>query len=172
MVQPTQRRITKPIPSLQHLFVFVLFLAGIIAFAVWFSLVPTHPSSIVSEPRLELSLSGAIGTNLVLTGEDVAKTLSCTNAGIRFAMPPTNGLYGLTWAFALPEGLNLPSIFTLSSTYPLTLSLVSQTGAYRTFTATEGEFYFSPGSKRGHFTAFLYDEDGERVFASASWQCE
>jgi hypothetical protein len=71
----------------------------------------------------------------------------------------------------MPE-LSRVSSFTLGSTYPLTLSLVSQAGAYRTFTATEGELSFNPSSKRGYFTAFLYDDNGERVFASASWQCE
>jgi hypothetical protein len=138
-------------------------------FAV-FSTLPKTSVPVTLQPGLELSLSGAIGTNISVSREDIAKTLTCNSNGIRFALPATEGLYGLTWLFEMPE-LSQVSSFTLGSTYPLTLNLVSQAGAYRTFTATEGELSFDPDSKRGYFTAFLYDDDGERVFASASWQC-
>ncbi len=169
MVHPAFPRVTKPIPWLQHLVVFSLFFISFIAFIVWFSLLPVPLSPAVVKPRLELSLSGAIGTNIILDAEETANTLSCEPNRIRFLLPATE-LYGLSWTFELPT-LTRASTFTLGSTYPLTLSLVSQAGAYRTFTASEGELSFDLESKRGYFTAFLYDGNGERVFASAAWQC-
>jgi hypothetical protein len=171
MVYPAQPNITRPIPWLQNIAVVLIFFTSLIAFVVWFSLLPTHSSSPVMKSGLELSLSGAIGTNLVLDAEETSQALSCEQNTIRFFQAPTE-LYGLSWTFTVPQILDRASIFTLGSTYPLTLSLVSNAGAYRTFTATEGELSFDPDSKRGYFTAFLYDENGERVFASAAWQCE
>jgi hypothetical protein len=169
--RPQVRASREPIPWPQHIFVALLFFIAVIAFVAWFSQLHTPSTPIVEEGRLELSLSGAIGTNIVLTEQDIGTMLSCEDKSIRFAQPATIGLYGLTWMFQMPETLSRPAIFTLGSTFPLVLSLVSQAGAYRTFTATEGEFSFDPESKRGYFTAFLYDENGERVFASAAWQC-
>jgi hypothetical protein len=170
--QPQARASREPIPWPQHIFVALLFFTVIITFAAWFSQLHTPSNSTMQEARLELSLSGAIGTNIVLTSEEVSTMLSCEDASIHFVQPATNGLYGLTWMFQMPEALSRPTIFTLGSTFPLTLSLVSQAGAYRTFTATEGEFSFDPENKRGYFTAFLYDEGGERTFANAAWQCK
>jgi hypothetical protein len=170
--RPQVRASREPIPWPQHIFVTLLFFIALIAFAAWFSQLSAPSTAEVEGARLELSLSGAIGTNIVLTSKEVSTMLSCKDASIHFVQPATNGLYGLTWMFQMPEALSRPTIFTLGSTFPLTLSLVSQAGAYRTFTATEGEFSFDPESKRGYFTAFLYDEDGERTFANASWQCE
>jgi hypothetical protein len=170
--RPQVRPLRKPIPWPQHLFVALLFFIALITLVAWFSQLSAPSTPIVNEARLELSLSGAIGTNIVLTGEDVSDMLSCKDTSISFAQPATNELYGLTWMFQMPEALSRPTIFTLGSTFPLTLSLVSQGGAYRTFTATEGEFSFDPESKRGYFTAFLYDENGERTFANAAWQCK
>jgi hypothetical protein len=165
------RPLREPIPWPQHIFVALLFFIALITLIAWFSQLSAPSTPTANEPRLELSLSGAIGTNIVLTGEDVDTMLSCNDSSIRFVQPATNELYGLSWMFQIPEALSLPTIFTLGSTFPLTLSLVSQAGAYRTFTATEGEFSLDPESGRGYFTAFLYDENGERVFANASWQC-
>lgn len=170
--RPQVRTSREPIPWPQHIFVALLFFIVLIAFVAWFSTSSTPSPSTLLEPRLELSLSGAIGTNIVLTGEEVRNMLSCEATSIRFAQPATNEIYGLTWMFQMPEALSRPTIFTLGSTFPLSLSLVSQAGVYRTFTATEGEFSFDPESKRGYFTAFLYDENSERVFANASWQCK
>jgi hypothetical protein len=167
----TQPNITRRVPWLQNIALVFIFFAGVITFAVWFSTLPARSMSTVNEPRLELSLSGAIGTNLVLDAEETARTLSCEQNAIRFFQAPTE-LYGLSWTFTVPQTLDRASVFTLGSTHPLTLSLVSDAGAYRTFTATEGELSFDPESKRGYFTAFLYDENGERVFASSAWQCK
>lgn len=169
--RPQARASREPIPWPQHIFVALLFFIAFIAFGAWFSQLSAPSTPIGGEARLELSLSGAIGTNVVLTSEDVDTMLSCNDKSIRFTQPATNGLYGLTWMFKMPEVLSRPTIFTLGSTFPLTLSLISQEGAYRTFTATEGEFSFDPENRRGYFTAFLYDENGERTFANASWQC-
>jgi hypothetical protein len=169
--RPQIRPLREPIPWPQHIFVALLFFIVFIAFVAWFSPLYAPSPTPSLEPRLELSLSGALGTNIVLTGEDASTMLSCNDSSIRFVQPVTNELYGLTWIFQMPDVLSRPAIFTLGSTFPLTLSLVGQAGAYRTFTATEGEFSFDPDSKRGYFTAFLYDENGERVFANAAWQC-
>jgi hypothetical protein len=147
-----------------------IFVALMVFFAMLFNIPTATVSS--SQPHLELSLSGAIGTKIVLTHEDVAKTLTCEDKKIQFALPAMGELYGLTWLFEMPERLDRAAVFTLGSTFPLRLSLTSQAGAYRTFTATEGELSFEPESKQGYFTAFLYDDNGERLFASASWQCE
>jgi hypothetical protein len=169
--QPRTHESRKPIPWPQHIFTTLCFFIVILAFAAWFSLLPQASSATSLEPRLELSLSGAVGTNLVLDTDEAARTLSCEQNAIHFFQAPTE-LYGLSWSFTVPEKLSSASVFTLGSTYPLTLSLVSDAGPYRTFTATEGELSLDPDSKRGYFTAFLYDENGERVFASAAWQCE
>jgi hypothetical protein len=60
---------------LQNIALVVVFFAGLIAFVAWFSMLPRHSGVIETAPRLELSLSGAIGTNIVLTQEDAAKML-------------------------------------------------------------------------------------------------
>lgn len=161
----------EPIPWPQHIFVALLLFIIFIAFVAWFSQLSAPSTFAVNEPRLELSLSGAIGTNIVLNQEDTAKTLRCDDRKIQFAMPASSELYGLTWTFVMPERLERSAVFTLSSTFPLELSLTSRAGAYRTFTASEGELSFDRESGRGYFTAFLYDENSERVFASATWQC-
>ncbi|MGL4609323.1 MAG: hypothetical protein ACRCYY_06505 [Trueperaceae bacterium] len=171
MTHPAYPNFSKPIPWLQHVFLILFFLGSLAAFVVWFAHLPRGSSVAVSEAGLELSLTGAIGTNLVLDAEDTAQTLSCEQNTIRFFQAPMAALYGLSWTFTVPARVNLGGVFTLGSTYPLTLSLVSDAGAYRTFTATEGGLSFDSNSKRGYFTAFLYDENGERVFASAAWQC-
>jgi hypothetical protein len=169
--QPRASESRKPIPWAQHIFVALRFFIIIAAFAAWFSQLPRLSPATLSEPRLELSLSGAVGTNLVLNAQETAQALSCEQNTIRFLQVPTE-LYGLSWSFTMPAMPSHASVFSLGSTYPLTLSLVSEAGPYRTFTATEGELSFDPDSKRGYFTAFLYDENGERIFASAAWQCE
>jgi hypothetical protein len=171
MTHPAYPTVSRPIPWLQHVAIIVLFFTGLTLFVLWFAHLPRTSSVDVNEARLELSLSGAVGTNLVLDAEETAQTLSCEQNTIRFLQAPTE-LYGLGWSFTMPQMPSNASVFTLGSTYPLTLSLVSNAGAYRTFTATEGELSFDPESKRGYFAAFLYDENGERVFASAAWQCE
>lgn len=169
--RPQVRPSREPIPWPQHIFVALLFFIALIAFVAWFSQLSAPSTPSVEGARLELSLSGAIGTNIVLTHEDASNMLSCEDTRIRFEQPATNELYSLTWMFQMPEALSRPTIFTLGSTFPLSLSLISQAGAYKTFTSTEGELSFDPDSKRGYFTAFLYDENGERVFANAAWQC-
>ena len=170
--RPQVRTSREPIPWPQHIFIALLFFIVLITFVAWFSQLSAPPTPTMNEARLELSLSGAIGTNVVLTGEEVGTMLSCEETIIRFDQPATNKLYGLTWMFQMPEALSRPTIFILGGTFPLSLSLVSQAGAYRTFTSTEGEFSFDPESRRGYFTAFLYDENSERTFANASWQCK
>jgi hypothetical protein len=168
--QPRASESRKPIPWARHIFVALRFFIIIAALVAWFSNLPRVVTPSAVEPRLELSLSGAVGTNLVLDAEETAQALSCEQNTIRFLQTPTE-LYGLSWSFTMPQMPSNASVFTLGGTYPLTLSLVSDAGPYRTFSVTEGELSFDPESKRGYFTAFLYDENGERVFASAAWQC-
>jgi hypothetical protein len=169
--QPRVYSPREPIPWPQHIFVALLFSIALLIFVAWFSSLPSASSPTLGEPRLELSLTGAVGTNLVLTQEEAKEMLTCNNEKIQFALPARSELYGLTWTFVLPKVLDRPAVFTLGSTFPLTLSLTSGAGAYRTFAASEGELSFDPESGRGYFTAFLYDDKGERVFASGSWQC-
>ncbi len=171
MVHPAQPNVSRPVHWLQNIAILMVFFAGVIVFVFWFSTLPTYSNPVVMRSGLELSLSGAIGTKIVLTQEDIAKTLTCNDEKIQFALPATKELYGLTWLFEMPEGLTRSTVFTLGSTFPLSLSLTNQAGAYRTFRATEGELSFDPESRRGYFTAFLYDGNGEGVFASAAWQC-
>jgi hypothetical protein len=175
MTHTTQSPISQsrePISWPQHIFVALFFLIVLLISTAWFSSLSNPSTPVLTEPKLELSLSGAVGTNVVLTQEEASEMLSCDDRKIQFALPATSELYGLTWTFAMPQALNGSAVFTLGSTFPLTLSLTSQGDAYRTFVASEGELSFDPKSGRGYFTGFLYDNNGERLFASAVWQCE
>ncbi len=167
----TLRRATRTSVFWAYPFTFLLtVLVVTLVLTTFLSALPASSNPPSAEPKFEMTLSGAIGSIITLTSEETTRALSCSSREIRFALPATE-LYGLSWAFTL-ESSSRPSIYTLSSTYPLRLNLLGQAGAYRTFTANEGELSFDPESKRGHFTAFLYDDNGERVFASAAWQCE
>jgi hypothetical protein len=161
----------EPIPWPHHIFVALLFLIALLVFAAWFSSLSSSSAPALTEGRLELFLSGAVGTNIVLTQEEANTMLRCDDREIQFVLPATSELYGLTWVFAMPEVPQRSAVFTLGSTFPLTLSLTNQAGAYRTFTASEGELSFDPTRGRGYFTGFFYDDNGERVFASGVWQC-
>jgi hypothetical protein len=140
----------------------------VIAFS---SLRESVQSTVSNEPRFQLSLSGALGDTILLEGEEVNSSLLCNNERVHFSQPSTHGLYGLELAFHAQQPITKPTAFTLGGSQQLTLHLTSSAGAYRTFTASEGELSLDPMTKRGYLTAFLYDEQSERVFASASWVC-
>ncbi len=163
-------RATKAIPWLQHLITTALFFAGLLFLILAFSSLPktTHPDLL--KPHLEVSLSGAVNTTLVLDAEETTSTLSFNGQTLRFVLPPKDGLYGLSWEFTVPQGIERLSTFMLGDSYLLPLNLLSHEGIYRTFKAGEGELGFDPKSKTGYFSAYFYDEEGERVFGSGRWK--
>lgn len=170
LLSTSNPRATKAIPWLQRLSTITLFFAGVLLLVLAFSSLPktTHPDLL--EPHFEMSLSGAISITLILDSEDTTSTLSFEGQTIRFNLLPKDGLYGLSWEFTLPQGINRPSTFTLGDSYVLTLNLLSHEGIYRTFRASEGVLGFDPESKTGYFSAYFYDAEGEKVFGSARWR--
>ena len=170
LLSTSNPRATKAIPWLQHLITSALFFTGISLVVLALSSLPKTTNPDLLGPHFAMSLSGGVNTTLVLDAEETTSTLSFNGKTLRFVLPPKDGLYGLSWEFTVPQGIERLSTFMLGDSYLLTLNLLSHEGIYRTFKAGEGELGFDPESKTGYFSAYFYDEEGERVFGSGRWK--
>ena len=128
---------------------------------------PFVPVAPYAAPVLELMLTGAVPANLSFGPDDLANP-TVTTAGFRFTT-----LEDTAFEFR-PEfqgilGVGAEAVYLLSAdTYPLTLTLLMDGRAYRTFNAYEGTVDLSEDG--GSVAAFLNDATGQQVFLSARFR--
>ena len=142
-----------------------LFVAGL---AFWqLETRPSVPAAPYSAPVLELVLTGAVPANLSFGSDDLANA-TVTTAGFRFTARQ-DAPFEFRLEFQGVADAGAEAVYLLSAdTYPLTLTLLTDGRAYRTFTAYEGTVALSEDG--GNVAAFLSDKTGEKVFLSARFR--
>ena len=145
----------------------VVLVALLLAGVVWqLETRPFVPAAPYAAPVLALMLTGAVPANLSFGSDDLANA-TVTTAGFRFTTRGDALEFRLVFQGVADAGAE--AVYLLSGrTYPLTLTLLTDGEAYRTFTAYKGTVTLSEDG--GNIAAFLNDKTGERVFLSARFR--
>ena len=133
---------------------------------------PTYAPQPVAGPRLELSLSGVLTSQLSLTKEDFA-SVRCTPAGFYLKSVSDLAPTGLELRFQGPGSTRNATYLLGAGVGPLTLKTVYGSAPGSVFSSSDGSVT-KTGTKTGDafaFTASLTDVYGQPLFASGRLEC-